>query len=232
MVKSLQREELNRKRLISNISHDLRTPLSNLNGYLEALKDGVITGDRDIFASLYEETQHLIRLVEQLHQLSVLDASPITEQEKSRSDISKLCRQVAQSFQLEFDKKGLNLHMEVQQREFPVYEQGIRQILTNLLANAVVYNTGNEVWIKGEVQGESYHISVTNIGEPIPQDIHDDVFERFVKADPARKRNEDQSGSGLGLAIVKEITKQHGGQVGLRSNGHKHTFWVALPLRG
>ncbi len=230
MTETLQREEQHRKRLMSNISHELRTPLSNLNGYLEALTNGVIDGDRELFRSLHEESQHLSRLVEQLHSLSVWEARRITVQEKSLVEIQGLCRQVVQTFQLESVKKEIAFHQDVQPCEIWVHEQGIKQVMTNVVANAVLYSIGNDVWIRGEVSDGNFLISITNHGKPIPDEVRPYIFERFVKSDPSRKRNGNQEGTGLGLAIVKEIVEQHGGQVGLSSAGTKHTFWFTIPL--
>jgi len=229
MTKALKQEEQHRKRLMNDISHELRTPLSNLNGYLEALSNGVIEGNRELYLSLLEESQFLTKLVEQLHELSTWEARSKTEEEKTKVDIQDFIQQGAQSFLWEFSKRGISLQVEAESCELLVHEQGIKQIITNLMGNALLYNTGHEVCIRGRREQGSYLISVTNIGETIPEHIQAQIFERFVKADPSRHRNHSRAGTGLGLSIVKEIAQQHGGQVGLESDGNLHTFWVTIP---
>lgn len=229
MTLTLQREAQISKQLMSDISHELRTPLSNLNGYLEALSDGVVEGNRELYASLREESLHLTKLVEQLHQLKIWEARQISDTEKELLDIRALFLQAAQLFQLECDKRMIHLRIEVQLANLFVHERGIRQVFTNLLANAILYNVGTEIDIIGKKDLPYYRISITNVGEAIPKNIQTQVFDRFVKVDSSRRRNREKAGSGLGLAIVKEIVEQHGGQVGLETDGQKHTFWVALP---
>ncbi|MFD1130609.1 ATP-binding protein [Paenibacillus provencensis] len=232
MTLTLQREAQIRKQLMSDISNELRTPLSNLNGYLEALSDGVVEGNRELYASLRDESLHLTKLVEQLHQLNIWETRQISDTEKEVLDIRALLLQVAQLFQLECEKKKIDLIIEAQQSKLFVHEQGIRQVFTNLLGNAILYNVGTEIDVKGKKDHQYYRISITNKGEDIPKNKQTQVFDRFVKVDSSRCRNRENTGSGLGLAIVKEIVEQHGGQVGLETDGQKHTFWVALPYEG
>lgn len=230
MTQALKQEEKHRKRLMSNISHELRTPLSNLNGYLEALSNGIIEGKRELYESLHEESQYLTKLVEQLHELSTWEARSMTAQEKEKIDLRDFLLQAGQSFQWEFSKRNMTLHITAESCEMLVHEQGIKQIVTNLVGNALLYNTGDEVCISGKCEKGKYLIMVTNIGEPIAEDIQNHIFERFVKGDPSRQRNRGKAGTGLGLAIIKEIAQQHGGQAGLDSDGTKHSFWVAIPI--
>ncbi|MDF9846160.1 MULTISPECIES: HAMP domain-containing sensor histidine kinase [Paenibacillus] len=226
----LHREEQHRKRWMSNISHELRTPISNLNGYLEALTEGVIVGDPVLYRSLYEESQHLSRLVDQLHSLSVWEAKQLTEQEKMNIQIEKLCNQVVQSFCLDASKKGIHFHNDIEPYEIRINPQGIKQVITNLVANAVLYDIGKEIWIQGSVANGIYKFSIANYGRPISEEAQPFLFERFVKGDPFRPRKGDITGTGLGLAIVKEIVEQHNGEVGLQSDNSKYTFWFTLPI--
>jgi len=230
MTKALKQEEQHRKRLMNDISHELRTPLSNLNGYLEALSNGVIDGNSELYQSLLEESLFLTKLVEQLHELSTWESHSKTEHAKTSVDLQDIIQQASQAFLLEYSKRGISLQVEAEACVLLVHEQGIKQIITNLMGNALLHNIGAEVCISGRRQQESYLISVTNIGETIPESIQAHIFERFVKVDPSRQRNHSKVGTGLGLSIVKEIAQQHGGQVGLESDGHQHTFWVTIPI--
>ncbi|MEX2460635.1 MAG: ATP-binding protein [Paenibacillaceae bacterium] len=226
---TLKRTEENRRRMLSNVSHDLRTPLSNLNGYLEALSSGVLVGDRDLYLSLLEETQHITRLVEQLHQLSVWEDRQATSMTYSSIQIDELIARCMQSFQWELKNKNIELNVALAKEVVIGDEDGLRQVLNNLLQNAISYNEGRMIWVSGVIEPLYYRITVSNVGELLPEELRELVFERFFQADPSRYRGEKTKGSGLGLAIVKEIVKKHGGRVGLISANNKHSFWVTIP---
>jgi two-component system, OmpR family, sensor histidine kinase BaeS len=230
MTLTLKQTEENRKRMLSNVSHDLRTPLSNLNGYLEALSHGVLTGDRELYLSLLEESQHITRLVEQLHQLSVWEDRPAAAMAESRIHVEEFVTRSVQSFQLELQSKQIELEVSVEPDQIVSDEDGLKQVLTNLIQNAVSYNTGPSIWISGKAGPDDYRITVSNVGEPLPEQ-REQVFERFFQADPSRHRTELVKGSGLGLAIVKEIMKKLGGSVGVDSQDNLHAFWIRIPRR-
>ncbi|OMF80904.1 hypothetical protein BK142_05705 [Paenibacillus glucanolyticus] len=229
MTLALKQTEDNRKRMLSSVSHDLRTPLSNLHGYLEALRNGVIVGDRDLYLSLLEETQHITRLVEQLHQLSVWEDRQTGSVALSRIHMNELILRSTQSFQLELQSKNIELDISVEQEIVESDEDGLKQVLTNLIQNAINYNTGHMIWISGVIEPHEYRITVRNVGEPLPEELQDLLFERFYRTDPARHRGGNTSGSGLGLAIVKEIVNKLGGKVGLTSKNNMHSFWITIP---
>ncbi|GAA3410064.1 sensor histidine kinase [Paenibacillus hodogayensis] len=229
MTLTLKQTEENRKRMLSSVSHDLRTPLSNLHGYLEALSNGVISGDRDLYMSLLEETRHITRLVEQLHQLSVWEDRQAGSIAASPISIDEVIVRCVKSFQLEFQSKELELDISVAQEIVRTDEDALKQVLTNLIQNAISHNTGQVIWISGVIEPCDYRITVSNMGEPLPEPLQELVFERFYRTDPARHRGGSTSGSGLGLAIVKEIVNKLGGKVGLTSRNNKHSFWITIP---
>lgn len=228
MTTTLQEAEENRKRMLSNISHDLRTPLSNLNGYLEALSNDMLTGDKALYLSLLEESQHITRLVEQLHQLSVWEDRQAAQMNTADVQVDELIQRSVQTFQLELLNKGMELDISVEPDVLLSDEDGLKQVLTNLLQNAISYSTGQTIWVQGQVEAQMYRITVSNLGEPLPAQ-HEQVFERFYQGDPSRQRGGGSKGSGLGLAIVKEIVKKLGGQAGVDSLNNKHSFWVTIP---
>ena len=229
MTRTLKRAEENRKRMLSNISHDLRTPLSNLNGYLEALGSGVITGDRELYQSLLEESQHITRLVEQLHLLSAWEDRRETGMTKTSIQIDELISKSTNAFQWELKSRGMELDLSLEPGTVIADEDGLRQVLNNLLQNAITYNTGQDIWVSGVNEPHGYRLTVSNVGVPMPEEVHELVFERFYQMDQARHRAESGKGSGLGLAIVKEIVQKHGGEVGLISEDDKHSFWITIP---
>ena len=106
--------------------------------------------------------------------------------------------------------------------------EGIKQVITNLLKNVLKYDRGGWVKIEGKKEGHIYKVVVTNLGQPIPDDKAEQVFERFYRLDSSRNRK--TGGAGLGLAIVKEIIDQHRGEVGLISREDEHSFWFTVPL--
>jgi two-component system sensor histidine kinase BaeS len=228
MTLTLKHSEENRKRMLSNASHDLRTPLSNLNGYLEALSNGVIDGDRSLYLSLLEESQHITRLVEQLHQLSVWEDRQAETMLASSIQMDELIMRCTKSFQLELQVKNIELDISAEQGSVISDEDGLKQILTNLMQNAISYNTGRTIWISGHVEPEYYRVTISNVGDSLPEQQMQ-LFERFYQVDPSRQRGEHTKGSGLGLAIVKEIVNKLGGSVGVSSKNDIHSFWVLLP---
>jgi len=107
-------------------------------------------------------------------------------------------------------------------------EIGLRQVMTNLLKNAIQYDCGGVIRIIGDTITNQYRVTITNLGQPIPTDKANRIFERFYRIDPSRNR--DTGGSGLGLAIAKEIVQQHRGDIGLISNLNEHSFWFTIPI--
>ncbi|MFD2117382.1 sensor histidine kinase [Paenibacillus yanchengensis] len=229
MVESLKQAETSRKQLFSDLSHELRTPLSNLNGYLEALSSGVIHGNQELYTSLHEEVQHITKLVDQMQQLTVWEQKKLQPQAWSEVDTRKLLQQVHNSFELELKNKQVSCHIDVEPMLIEVDETGMKQVVSNLLSNAIAYNTSDWITIKGSKQTNYYELAITNKGEPIPIEKAALIFERMVRVDESRHR--DIGGSGLGLAIAKEIVSLHGGQIVMQTKDLQHTFLIQIPLR-
>lgn len=141
-----------------------------------------------------------------------------------------MIHQSIQSFQLESEKTGILLNASVQDGYIVGEEDGIKQVLNNLLQNAFIYNTGKEIKVNGKCEQSVYWITVSNQGELIPEDVRELVFERFYRVDSSRHREQHLYGTGLGLSIVKEIVEGFDGQVGLDSDGEMHHFWVKFPV--
>ena len=226
LVQKLKEMEENRNKMIMDISHELRTPLTNINGYLEGLSSGVMQGNPELFASLLEESQHISRLVDQIHQLHRWQSKKKFETKTIRMD--ELIRYCVAQFQLEFETHGIQLDCQLESCLMKVDEDGIKQVMYNLLRNAVKYDVGGWIKIHARTIRHAYEVVVTNQGQPIPASLSEQVFERFYRLDPSRNR--ETGGSGLGLAIVKEIIEQHGGHVGLRTKHDHHSFWFTLPI--
>ncbi len=228
MVVTLRQTEESRKQMLSDISHELRTPLSNLNGYLEALSLGVIQGDSKLYHSLYEESMHLTYLVEQLHQLAVWETKRLNKKILQHMEMKKVIQASIQSFELELKNKSIQCEFHLESATVQGDEVGIRQVMTNLLKNAIQYDYGGFIRISGTSLMNEYRVAVTNVGRSIPTEQAEQIFERFHRIDPSRSR--DTGGSGLGLAIAKEIVQQHGGDIGLTSIDNEHSFWFTIPM--
>lgn len=228
MILTLSQSEESRKQMFSNISHELRTPLSNLNGYLEALSNGVIEGNTELYRSLHDEAKHLAKLVEQLHQLAVWENRRIAQPQWQKADLHAIIQNVYQSFELELRNAQMNVVFDVSPAVVEGDEVGLRQVVTNLLQNALQYDLGGWIRITGTREEKEYRVTITNAGQAIPPEKIPFVFDRLYRVDSARQR--DTGGAGLGLAIAKEIVQQHGGQIGLTPNGDEYAFWFTIPL--
>ncbi|MGR9047437.1 HAMP domain-containing sensor histidine kinase [Halobacillus faecis] len=229
MNRRLQQQERSRHQMLRDLSHEIRTPLSNLQGYLEALEKGVIEGDQAIYRSLAEETDRVSQLLSRLDDMeSWRTVPPAKPLEVSLEEMTQVISQVSQMFNLEFEKKGIGLKSEVEAAKVPINRQGIQQVLTNLLRNALDYHEGADgVEIVGRTEGEAYVIQVKGEGKTIPVHEKDRVFDRFYRVDPSRSDGR----SGLGLSISKQIVERHEGQIQLETDGRKHCFSITLPMQ-
>lgn len=230
LIAQLQMNEQHRNRLVSDISHEIRTPLSNLNGYLQALKDGDVTGDKALFASLYQESNRLTQLIKQLEQLKEWDyLSTQSMVVKEAYEIEPILHQCAAMFARTLEQKNIPLLVEIESCKINLHVTGIQQVISNLLENAILYYEGKgPVLLAGEKRGKDYCISVTGPSNPIPELERENVFKRFYRLDSSRNRV--TGGSGLGLAISKEIIERHyQGKIGVSPKNTGNTFWIVLP---
>ncbi|MDC3424348.1 ATP-binding protein [Aquibacillus sp. 3ASR75-11] len=231
LVQQLKINQQYKQKLVSDLSHEFRTPLSNLNGYLSALKNGVIAGDPKLFHSLYEESNRLTTMVQQLEQLKEWDyVSKQSFAEKEYVDMALLIEQSVEMFRWSLNKTGITVEMQVERGIANVNNGGITQVVSNLIENAIRYYQGSgPISIKGECKDTVYKVSVIGQGQAIPETEQENIFERFYRTDTSRNRK--TGGSGLGLAISREIVKHHNGRIGINSTGYYHTFWFTLPFR-
>ena len=227
LSQKLQQTEESRKKMVSDIAHELRTPLTNINGYLEALKSGMIEGDPEIFESLHEESLRITRLVEQLHHLNVWESKRLSDKTMKVVALAQVITSTLENFSLEFKNKGISLDTSIQDGKVMGHEDGLKQVMMNLLKNVLQYDQGGWVRLEGEIVQGYYQVKVTNEGEAIPKAKAEQIFDRFYRLDPSRNR--ETGGSGLGLALVKEIVEQHNGEVGVISDNNQHSFWFKIP---
>ena len=230
LVLQLENNEEQRQKVVSDLSHEFRTPLSNLNGYLHALQTGVIQADSKLYQSLVGETKRLIHLVEQMEQLKEWDyRSKQAYFPKDFTSIQELVDQSVEMFRLLLSASTIPIQMELEPSSVKVNSSAIIQVISNLIDNAIRYYKGNHpIVIKGEKQVGAYRISITGQGKTIDVDEQERIFERFYRTGKSELENTD--GTGLGLAISKEIIEHHNGEIGVTTDGDIHTFWFTLPL--
>jgi signal transduction histidine kinase len=231
MADNLEHAEQLRRNMVADAAHELRTPLSNLSGYLEAIRDGVIKPDPDTIRSLDEEASSLSRLVNDLQELSLADAGEL-KLARQKEDISKLIKQVLAVLQPQAAAKGLMISTSLPDRLPPtnIDQHRIRQVLRNLLENAVAHTSqGGSITVTAWQQDNQIKISMVDTGEGIPVEDLPNIFERFYRVDKSRTRA--TGGSGLGLTIAKRLVEAHDGKIEVESEpGKGSTFTFTLPI--
>ena len=228
MAESLQQQERMRREFIVNAAHELNTPLTNLQGYLEALRDGVIAPSSDQFQSLHEEVNRLVRLSQSLHSLA-LDTGPTSERALKPIDLVPAVRAALELARPAFDGKAIRLDPHLPDR-LPARAEPdqLAQVLANLLQNASRYTPdGGVVTVAAEAGRSDVLVSVSNTGDGIPQQDLPHIFERFYRVEKSRDRA--RGGAGIGLAIVKQLVEATGGRVGAESQAGVTRFWFSLP---
>lgn len=230
-----------RKDFVANVSHELRTPLSMLQGYSEALLDGIAATpeERSEMAQvIYDESLRMSRLVHDLLDLARLEAGRL-ELNEAETPLAPLLARVHRKFAALARDQGVMLVLKVSGApESLVLERAdedkLEQVLTNLLDNAIRHTPADKgIFLRVErielESGAVVRIEVEDQGDGIPPEDLPYVFERFYKADKSRKRT---TGTGLGLAIVKSLVDAHDGTIGVRSRfGQGTTFTVTLPAQ-
>jgi len=232
MAGELERAEKLRQNLMADVSHELRTPLAALEGSLRACLDQVYQLDQERIARLYNQTRHLIRLVNDLRELALADARqlPLDVQEV---ELAHLVQETAELFTLAAEDKQVTIATEMPDSLplIPADGARLRQVLHNLLSNALRYTpNGGVIMVCVNHRPEEVSIAIVDSGQGIEPQHLARVFERFYRTDRARSR--DTGGTGLGLAIVKAIVEAHGGRVAAASQGINQgsTFTLHLPL--
>lgn len=234
-LSSLQESDRLRRELVTNISHDLRTPLATMQGYIETLiiKDETLDAStRHHYLEIARKhAAHLGRLIQDLFELAMLDSSGVTPVFEQFS-LTELIQDVVQEFDLQAKATNVSLHVDPPHQPVSVYADIslIQRVLENLVGNALKYTTqGGKVSISAQPSEKGVGVSVADTGPGISEKDLPHVFDRFYKADP------EESGSngsmGLGLAIAKRILELHGSEILVISEEQRGTrFHFDLPL--
>ncbi len=229
MTDNLQRIEELRKKMMVDVAHELRAPLTNIRGYLEALSTGVMPYTPGVIESLNEEALRLGNLTEDLMRLSVADAARLTMRKKP-VDLRVLVNQSVQLCETHFSDKHITVEIQVDDAgdAVPADSEKLAQVIQNILDNAWRYaEPGGRLRITAERSTGGLRIVFSNTGEPIGDEHLALIFERFYRVDPSRSRL--VGGAGIGLAIVKELIEAHGGQVGAESAEGENRIWFSVP---
>jgi len=231
MAADLEQAEQLRQHMLADVAHELRTPLTVLQGSLRAILDDVYPLDKAEIASLYDQTRHLHRLVNDLHELAQAEAGqlPLTLR---AVDVAGLVQDVVELFAPLAEAQNVTLTGAQPGRPLLVQADRARlmQVLQNLLTNALRHTpAGGAITVTARTAGRQVEIAVQDSGEGISAAHLAHVFDRFYRTDAARDR--DAGGAGLGLAIVRALVETHGGAVRVASAGpgQGSTFTLALP---
>ena len=230
MIENLQRSETIRQTMTADIAHELRTPVTIIQGNIEAILDGIYTPNAKTIAPIYEETLHLGHLIDDLRDLALAEAGEL-RLDKESTDLVALVSQVVETVNSSLE--GGPQLSSTSAKELPAVTldpKRIRQVLANLLSNAVRFTPE-----EGEVHVEVVHgdkmveVRVTDTGPGIPPKDLPHLFERFYRGDRARTRA--SGGSGLGLAIAKQWVEAHGGMIRAENaEGGGARFTILLPI--
>jgi len=231
MAGELERQETLRRNLVADVAHELRTPLSILQGNLRAILDDVYPLDKAEVARLYDQTRHLSRLVRDLHDLARAEARELSL-DVERLNVVDLVRATGELFAPLAEEEEVTLKIDLPARAPSVRADAARlgQALQNLLANALRHTpAGGAITLRVVDDGEEVRLAVEDTGAGIAPEHLPHLFERFYRTDRARSR--DAGGTGLGLAIVRATAEAHGGRVEARSEGagRGSAFSIILP---
>ena len=234
MASSLQKNEYSRQEFVANVSHELKTPMTTIGGYIDGILDGTIPPERQrhYMQIVSDETKRLSRLVRSMLDISQLQSEGgIPAEKMSRFDVSECAGQMLITFEQKILSK--KLEVEVDFPECPVYtvaqQDYISQVVYNLLDNAVKFcPQGGQLGVRLKEGDRKVYFSVFNDGETIPAQELSLIFDRFYKLD--KSRSQHREGWGLGLYIVNTIICSHGENISVSSADGKTEFTFTLPL--
>ncbi len=230
MSRDLARATELRRQMTADIAHELRTPLSLISGYTEALSEGKLVGSSEIFEIMHSEARRLNRLVEELRTLSLADASELP---LMRQPIvpQVLLEHIALVYMPQAEARHISLQVQAAPdlSEIEVDRDRMLQVLGNLMSNALRYTPpGGQITLTAEQSGPQVILSVRDTGAGIAPEDLPHVFDRFYRGDKSRSRQEGESG--LGLAIAKSLVEMHGGTITVESAvGAGAIFTITLP---
>ena len=234
MAQSLEKSEYQRTEFVANVSHELKTPMTTISGFVDGMLDGTIPQEnqKQYLQIVSDETKRLSRLVRSMLDISQLqEQGTIPEEKKNRFDVIECAGQVLLSFEHKIIEKNLNVQVDMP--EYALYtiacQDYITQVIYNLMDNSVKFcPQDGTLGLQIRQDDRKIYVSVSNDGEPIPAQELPLLFDRFHKLDKSRSQNRE--GWGLGLYIVKTLVCSHGENISVSSADGKTEFTFTLPL--
>lgn len=226
---ALDESETRRARLVSDVVHEMRTPITTINGFVDGMLDGVFQPNEKVLVSIREETRRLERLSSDLSGLSSAEGVGVQLQ-CAQVDMTEVISGVADRLRTQFDAKGVALVVSAGPPLTAMADrERMGQVFTNIIGNALMYTPpGGTVQVGWEVAGGSAVVKVVDDGAGIAADDLPHVFERFYRG----SQRHQAGGTGIGLTIARGIVRAHGGEInaGSAGEGRGSTFIVRLPL--
>ncbi len=221
-----------KSQLLSTVSHELRTPLASIKGFATTLLRQDVKWDeatqRDFLRIIEEETDRLAEIIDNLLDMSQIEAGALRIA-KEPTQLRQMIREVVDEMRMRTEAHYFVVDLPAELPRVLVDPRRIRQVLHNLIGNAIKYSKGGQITVACEVEGDHVVVSVSDQGEGIPPQYIDNIFERFFQVDGASTRR--VGGSGLGLSISRGIVEAHDGRIWVESAaGQGSTFHFTLPL--
>jgi len=234
MAERVGSSQKSQRDFVANVSHELKTPLTSIQGFAQAILDGTADSSEaraQAAAVIFDEAGRMHRLVLDLLDLARLDAGT-ADLQRSAVDLGALLKTVAEKFAPQARAAGVEIRLEAAALP-PITGDGDRlaQVFTNLVDNALKYTpAGGGITLRAAASAQGVQVEVADTGAGIPPQAVARIFDRFYQADSSRQGGR-KHGAGLGLAIAREIVQAHGGTISVRSSpGSGSTFSVTLPL--
>lgn len=228
MADALEQQEAIRRRLTTDVAHELRTPIANVSSYLEAILEGVWEPTPERLQSCYDELERLSMLVADLEKLRQAEYENLKLQ-KTPVDLLELSRTVVRNFETSFREKNICCTVAGDSAIVSADQARLQQVITNLVSNAVKYShTSGNVKITVADREKEGILWIEDEGIGIPEEDQQMIFERFYRVDRSRSRR--MGGAGIGLTIAKAIVQAHGGTIAVESRlGEGSRFKIVLP---
>ena len=217
MAGALEESERQRRAMVSDVAHELRTPLANIQGHIEALQDGLLEPDAATLDTVHRQALHLNRLVNDLRLLAESEARGL-RLELEPVSVGEIVQRVTASFRARADAESVRLDAEIDETlpALSLDRGRIEQVLTNLVDNAIRHTLpGGSVVVAASREVDEITVAVADTGPGIPADALPHVFDRMYRVDPSRDRA--TGGSGLGLTIARQLVEAHGGRIWVES---------------
>ncbi|MCM1253810.1 MAG: HAMP domain-containing histidine kinase [Clostridium sp.] len=229
-----QKEEYDRQRnlMLSDIAHDIKTPVTTVVGYARALCDGMVEDEekkQEYLQAIYAQSMRMDELITLLFEYVKLDSENFTLH-KEKTDLGELLRENAALLYADFEENGMELNIDIPEQDFicEIDKVQVGRAVTNILTNTVKYNpAGTKVLVS---LNEDYQIRIADSGAEIEDELAEHIFEPFSRGDKARST---RGGSGLGLSICAKIIRMHGGNIELKrrcADGYTKAFVIHLPV--